>query len=89
MYKFKRDPHQYNFYMATYGSTFGDKKIIFRVREGIDPKVRAKEKGIKWYDRIVPCTYQDYIHMWLDTHKEYELISPRVTETNPSVRVIQ
>jgi len=48
MFKFKGDIHNYNFYLATYGSVLGDKKIIFRVREGVDPVLRAEQKGIRY-----------------------------------------
>lgn len=72
-YKFKGDPHTYQFYLAEYGSAFGDKRIIFRVREGVDPVVRAMEKGIKYYDRLGLCTYEPFIQMWLNSHPTYQL----------------
>ena len=73
MFKFKGDPYNYNFYLAEDGSSFNDKKIIFRVREGIDPKLRAEQKGIKYWDRILPCTYEPFIQLWLDNHPDYKL----------------
>lgn len=73
MYQFKNDSYTYNFYMVEYGSWNNDKKMVFRVRNGRNPHERAKEKGIKYYDRLGLCTNKDYIQMWLDSHTDYQL----------------
>lgn len=57
----------FTFHTATYGSWANDKRIIFRVREDNTPKQRAKEKGIRNYDRIVPSTLLETI-CWIQGH---------------------
>lgn len=73
MYQFKNDTHTYNFYVAEYGSWNNDRKVIFRVREGKNIHERAKEKEIKYYDRIWLCIDKILIQMWLDSHTSYQL----------------
>ena len=58
---------EFSFHCARYGSWNGDAQIIFRVREDTNPEVRAQEKGIEFYDRIVPATPEQII-LWLVDH---------------------
>jgi len=62
----------YSFHAAHYGSWAGDKRVVFRVRRGRVPKVRAAEKGIDCYDRILKASPRQ-IQAWLDSHPGYPI----------------
>lgn len=49
----------FRLFSAEYGSEFNNAIIFFRVRIDRNPYERAKEKGIKWYDRLTDCTAND------------------------------
>jgi len=55
----------YRFYAATFGSSYDDAVIVFRVRVDRDATERAREKGIRGYDRILEG---DPVARWLDSH---------------------
>ena len=63
----------FRFYTACFGSWAGDARIVFRVREDTTPKIRAKQKGIKNYDRLLPATKEE-IDMWLEEHDDYKVL---------------
>jgi hypothetical protein len=57
------------FYTALYGSWKNDLRVVFRVRADRKPEDRAKEKGIKYYDRLVLSTTEE-IQAWINNHKK-------------------
>ena len=65
---------KFKFYTAHYGSWANDKRIVFRVRTDANPKHRAKEKDIKYYDRILKSSDHE-IDAWLKDHPDRTLIS--------------
>lgn len=60
----------FTFWTALYGSWANDKQIVFRVRSDNTPRIRASEKSIKYYDRLLPSTDQQ-IQAWFDSHPDY------------------
>ena len=71
IYKFKDG--DFRFYSAHYGSWNNDRIIIFRVRMDSNPKKRAEEKSIKYYDLILKATDEE-INLWLKTHPDYKIL---------------
>jgi hypothetical protein len=67
----------YNFYTAIYGSWANDKIVLFRVKVGVDPKLRAEQKEIKYYDRLIILDKYDeikqkiWVEKWLESHPGY------------------
>ena len=72
---YKMNDGCYRFFMAQFGSWANDAQIVFRVRVDRDPKERAKEKGIKNYDRIIQVTDTTIINQWLSTHPNHKIIN--------------
>ncbi len=64
------DGGTFTFWTAHYGSWAGDKRIVFRVRIDTTPKVRAHQKEIKYYDRLIRSTY-DETAAWINSHCDY------------------
>jgi len=60
------------FYTAIYGSWQNDARIVFRVRIDRDPKERAKEKNIKYFDRIILSNKNEIVN-WFNSHLKYKL----------------
>ena len=60
----------FTFWTAHYGSWANDKRIIFRVRSDSSPRIRAYQKEIKFYDRILPAQEEE-ISAWLGSHPDY------------------
>ena len=54
---------QFRFCTASFGSWCQDRRIVFRVRVDTTAKVRAAEKGITCFDRLLPST-QAEIEAW-------------------------
>ncbi len=67
MYLFKDG--DFTFWTATYGSWQKDARVVFRVRSDNEPRKRAAEKGIRFYDRVVP-SWPDDIAAWLIGHPD-------------------
>ena len=67
---------KFSFYTAIFGSWNKDRRLVFRVREDSSPRKRAKEKGIKGYDRIFLASNQEIRH-WINTHSNYPILYPR------------
>ena len=63
----------FTFWTAHYGSWKNNARVVFRVREDSIPKVRAEEKGILCWDRILPAKPYE-IELWLLSHKDYPLV---------------
>jgi len=65
----------FRFFVAMFGSSYGDAAIVFRVRVDRDATERAREKGIRGYDRILPIIVEgDLVTRWLDSHPGQPLI---------------
>lgn len=55
----------FRLFLAEFGSAYGDKQILFRVRIDRIPAERAKEKGIIGYDRLYDVTHnEDYVNRY-------------------------
>jgi hypothetical protein len=63
---------RFRFYVAQYGSWQNDARVVFRVRVDSEPHKRAAEKGIKYFDRLLPAKLAD-IKLWCDTHPDFPL----------------
>src|SRR4051812_8188842 len=58
------------FYVAEFGLAFRDARVVFRVREDRDPLERAREKGLRGFDRLVPAR-PEHVEAWLRSHSNY------------------
>ena len=58
----------FSFWTAQFGSSHNDARIVFRVREDSQPKIRAKEKGIEGFDRIYPALPYEILK-WMISHE--------------------
>lgn len=56
MLALKFDDGIFRLFLAEFGSAYGDKQILFRVRIDRIPAERAKEKGIVGYNRLYDVT---------------------------------
>ncbi len=65
------DDGKFTFWTAHYGSWANDKRIVFRVRSDRTPKVRAAEKGVKDYDRLLPSIDSE-VRGWFDSHPGFD-----------------
>ena len=77
---FEFEDGTFYFFCAYYGSWAGDKEVVFRVRNDTTPKVRAEQKGIGCYDRLVQChpsnSYDlNMINAWLEVHKDRPVLN--------------
>lgn len=78
LYEIKQSPiyvfhdGKFQFYTAYYGSWANDARLVFRVRTDTDPKTRAQQKDIKYYDRLIPSTGSE-IQNWLDGHPDFKV----------------
>lgn len=72
MKRYKFHDGIFTFWVAEYGSQFNDAQLVFRVREDAEPKARADQKGIKYYNRIVPA-FEWQIQHWMLDHPDFPL----------------
>jgi hypothetical protein len=54
--------------------------IVFRVRDDSVPAVRAIQKGIVGWDKVVPA-YEEQVQKWVQTHKDYPIFDVTEKET--------
>ena len=64
---------EFDFYTAHYGEWANYKLVVFRVRTDRVPKDRAYEKGMSWFDKLIPSTH-DEIKAWLKYHPEFKVM---------------
>ena len=70
--KYVFDDGEFTFCTAHYGSWARDIRIVFRVRIDTTPEKRAIEKGIKYYDRLLPSLPYE-IAEWVFTHSDFPI----------------
>ena len=61
----------FSFHTAIYGSWQNDARKVFRVREDNTEHERAKQKGIRYYDRIVTANAFEIVR-WIETHPHHQ-----------------
>jgi hypothetical protein len=71
LYSFKDG--RFTFWTAYYGSWANDARVVFRVREDTDPRLRARQKEISNWDRLIPARPNE-IKMWIEGHPDYPVL---------------
>ena len=65
---------EFSFWVAEYGSSYGDARVVFRVRSDRTPKDRAFEKNIRGWDRLVPAN-QNQVAAWFESHQKFKKVN--------------
>jgi len=59
----------FSFWTVLFGSAYNDASVVIRVRDDNQPRERAREKGLRGFDRVVPALDTE-VQAWFASHAD-------------------